>query len=57
MSLRLPRELIREVKHAAVDLGVSQQAFIEEAVRARLQRLTRRGARTRPGTNPAALPR
>ncbi|QBD74669.1 CopG family transcriptional regulator [Ktedonosporobacter rubrisoli] len=36
-SVYLPPELIREVKHAAVDHNMSLSAFIEQLIRTHLQ--------------------
>lgn len=37
LNVRLPADLVLRVKHAAIDIGESQQGFIEEAVRERLR--------------------
>jgi predicted DNA binding CopG/RHH family protein len=39
LNVRLPLELVLRVKHAAIDVGESQQDFIERAVNERLHRL------------------
>lgn len=39
MNVRLPQKLVVRVKHAAIDIGESQQDFIERAVNDRLQRI------------------
>lgn len=44
-NVYLPRELVRRVKHAAVDEGVSLSRFVEEALERHLAALTEDGAR------------
>ena len=39
LNVRLPPELVVRVKHAAIDVGESQQDFIERAVNERLHRM------------------
>lgn len=45
--VRLPPDLKRRVQHTAIDVGESQQEFIERSIRERLARVGGRGRRPR----------
>jgi post-segregation antitoxin (ccd killing protein) len=44
-NVYLPVELVTAAKHAAVDLGESMSAFVEQAIRARLSGLAKEETR------------
>ncbi|QBD77132.1 CopG family transcriptional regulator [Ktedonosporobacter rubrisoli] len=49
-NVYLPPELIREVKHTAVDQGISLSVFVEQALRAYVQQLQQPHLRGKGGS-------